>query len=46
MSYNVGDEVRVKKELSLDHKYDGFCWVVPPMEAFLGKVITIKEIRN
>ena len=41
MRYNVGDEVRVKKELSLDHKYDGFCWVDQPMEAFFGKVITI-----
>ena len=46
MRYNVGDEVRVKKELSLDHKYDGFCWVAQPMEAFFGKVITIEEIQH
>ena len=46
MRYNVGDEVRVKKELSLDHKYDGFCWVAQPMEAFFGKVITIEKIQH
>lgn len=46
MRYKVGDKVRVREDLSTWEKYDNGCCVVPSMTVFLGKTVTICEVRE
>ena len=46
MKYKVGDKVKVREDLSTWEKYDNGCCVVPSMTVFLGKTVTICEVRE
>ena len=45
MKYKVGDEVRVREDLSINDTY-GECFFTSSMSVFLGKTVTINKVNE
>lgn len=44
MKYEVGDKVRIRKDLKIWEQYGGLCYVTPNMHALGGKIARITEV--